>query len=207
MKNLFLFGIIGIVLFATSCKKSETTDNNTPPPPNAAFSYLSEGVTWTYINSDTEPNHAGTTFETSYTITSIDPHGYYSVDWQIPLLLQKLTWYVDTSQWADRANKATGDKFTLIKSHPLSGDTVSKTYTSGTTFTITRKVMSVNASKTVPAGSFTGCVLIHETTTADAQYYKNYWIHPDYGIIRMESTTKDDFPVIIIQELKEKPFK
>jgi hypothetical protein len=206
MKSLFLFGFIGIVLFVTSCSKSETTDNNSQPPPASAFSYLREDVTWTYINSDTDSTHAGITFETSYNITSIDPHGYISVDWQIPLLLQKLTWYSDTSQWADRANKSTGDMFTLIKSHPLPGDTCSKTYTSGTTYTITRKVMSVIASKTVPAGSFTGCTLIHETTTSDAKYYKDYWIHPDYGIIRMEGTTKDDFPIIIIQELKVKPF-
>ena len=206
MKNLFLIGFIGIVLFLTSCSKSDSTDNNTPPPANSAFSYLRENVTWTYINSDTDPNHSGITFESSYNITSIDPHGYCSVDWQVPMLLQKLTWYSDTSQWADLANKSSGDMFTLIKSHPVSGDIYSKTYTSGTTFTITRKVMSTIASKTVPAGTFTHCTLIHETTTDDTVYYKDYWINPDYGIIRMEGTTTGDFPVLIIQELKVKPF-
>lgn len=206
MKNLLVIGIIGMALFATSCKKSETTDNNTPPPPDAAFSYLREDVTWTYINSDTDPAHAGVTFESSFTITSLDPHGYYSVDWQIPQLLQKLTWYSDTSQWADYANKSTGDMFTLIKSHPVSGSTYSKTYTSGVPFTITRKVMSTIASKTVPAGTFTGCVLIHETKTNDAEYYTDYWIHPTYGIIRMEGTKMGLAPVINIQELKVKPF-
>ncbi len=206
MKNLLLFGFIGIVLFVTSCSKSESTDNNSQPPPASAFSYLREDVTWTYINSDTDPNNAGITFETSYNITNIDPHGYISVDWQIPLVLQKLTWYSDTSQWADEANKATQDKFTLIKSHSLPGDTFSITYTTPTTFTKKRKVMSMNATKIVPAGTFTGCALIHETTTADTKYYKDYWIHPYYGIIRMEGTTKEDFPVIIIQELKVKPF-
>jgi hypothetical protein len=161
---------------------------------------------WIYINSDTDPNHIGITFESSYNITSIDPHGYISVDWQIPLLLRKVTWYADNDLWADPANRATGEKFTLIKSNSLPGDTFCKTYTSGTTFTNTRKVISMNASRTVPAGSFTGCALIHETTTADNVYYKDYWIHPTYGIIRMEGTTKEDFPVIFIQELKEKPF-
>lgn len=207
MKNLLLFGFIGIVLFATSCTKSDPIpDTNPPPPANSPFSYIREDVKWIYINSDTDPNHAGITFETSYNITAIDPHGYCSVDWQIPLLLQRVTWYVDNDQWADPANKSTGEKFTLIKARPLPGDTYSMTYTSGTTFTNTRTVMSLIASKTVPAGSFTGCALIHETTTADTVYYKDYWIHPTYGIIRMEGTTKEDFPVIIIQELKQMPF-
>jgi hypothetical protein len=206
MKNIFLFGFIGIALFATSCKKSDTPDTVNPPPSNTPFSYIRDGVVWTYINSDTDPGHVGITFETSYSITGIDAHGYCYVDWQIPLLLQKITWYVDKDQWADPANKTTGEKFTLITANPKPGDSSFITYTTKSTFTNKRKVISLNASKTVPAGTFTGCALIHETTTADAKYYKDYWIHPTYGIIRMENTTKDVFPVILIQELKQLPF-
>jgi hypothetical protein len=206
LKNFCLIGTIGILLFATSCKKSETPPDTINPPSNAAFPYLQDGALWSYINSDTDPNHAGNTFETSYTITGIDAHGYVYVDWQIPSLLQKVTWYVDTAQWANPADKITGDKFTLITAKPLPGDTFSITYTTGTKITYIRRVMSLGATKTVPAGTFKSCALIHETTTADSKYYEDYWIHPIYGIIRMEGTTKDDYPVIKIQELKELPF-
>jgi hypothetical protein len=205
MKNLLAFCIIATALFAASCEKSSTPDTGGTGQ-EAPFTYLREDNKWTYINSDTDPAHAGITFESSYYITSLDPHGYWMVDFQVPGNLQKLTWYSDTSQWADNANKSNGDMFTLIKSHPVSAQTYSKSYTSGIPYTVTRTVMSTIASKTVPAGTFTNCVLIHETKTNDADYYTDYWIHPTYGIIRMEGTKMGLAPVLTIQELKEKPF-
>lgn len=205
MKNLLAFAIFAIALFSTSCEKSSTPDTGGTGQV-VPFSYLREDNKWTYINSDTDPAHAGVTFESSYTITSLDPHGYWMVDFQVPGNLQKLTWFSDTSQWADNANKSTGDCFTLIKSHPVPSQTYSKTYSGVTPYTITRTVMSVIATKTVPAGTFTNCVLIHETKSNDADYYVDYWINPTYGIIRMVSTKMGLAPVVNIQELKEMPF-
>ena len=74
----------------------------------------------------------------------------------------------------------------------------------GTIITNTRKVTALNQSVTVEAGTFTNCVKIHETTSADTIYYKDYLIDLNTGIIRMEGTTAEDYPVIIIQELKSK---
>ena len=198
-KNLLIF--ISLVFIMSYCKKDDKPNTG----PYSSFPYIKSGSVWTYINSDTDPNHIGITFESSYTITSINSAGWCSVIWKIVMINQPLTWFVNNSEFSDMGMEAQNIKFPIIKSPAVLNDIYSITFNQGgTNVTNTRKVTSLNASITVPAGTFDNCVIIHETTSGDAVYYKDYWIHPNTGIVRMEGTTTEDYPVIIIQELKSK---
>lgn len=199
-KSLLVF--ISLIFILAYCKK----DNNNNTGPFASFPYIKSGTVWTYINSDTDPGHTGITFESSYTINSINSGGWCSVSWKLPILTQPVTWFVSNSEFSDMGSEAQNFRFPIIKSPPVLNDIYSVSFSKSiTAITDTRKVTSLNASTTVPAGTFDNCVIIHETTSEDTVYYKDYWIHPQTGIVRMEGTTKEDFPVIIIQELKTKP--
>lgn len=207
MKKLILLMTLLSIVYV-SCKKDDSSDDNNAPnptPTNTSFSYIKQGASWTYINSDTDPNHAGITFESSYTITAMDADGWCNVNFVLPSFTQPMQWFADNSLWSDMANKASNMKFPLIKATPVLNDEYTMNYDdNGTTVTNTRKVIDLKDTVVVTAGAFTNCVVIHETTTADSLYYKDYWIDPSAGIVRTEGTTKEDLPTIIITELKSK---
>lgn len=207
MKKLLLSLMLVSLIFVSCKKDEENTDDPTPTPTptNTNFSYVKQGTVWTYIYSDTDPNNAGVTFEGSYTITAMDAQGWCNVTYSVMGFNQPMEWYADNTQWATTASKAQGTKFTLIKANPILNDEYSMDYQDGaTTITNTRKVKNLKDTVTVSAGTYYNCVVIHETTSADPVYYKDYWIEPGVGIVRTEGTTTEDFPVIIMEELKSK---
>jgi hypothetical protein len=207
MKKLILFlTIVSISLL--SCKKDKDEDPPpTPTPPVVGeFDYIKAGAKWTYNTFDTDPNHQGITVEESHEIKTKDTDGWCTVEWKIaPVFVQQIEWFSDNTMFSNQAQKQSQMRFPLIKSNPVLNDTYSITYSSNNgPVTNTRVVKSLTESITVPAGSYTNCVKIHETTSEDTVYYKDYWVAKNIGVVRMEGTTKEDFPVIIIQELKTK---
>jgi hypothetical protein len=205
MKKIMIMMAMLSIAFVSCKKEDDSSDDNntTPTPTNTNFAFIKQGASWTYVNSDTDPNHAGVTFESSYVITAKDAAGWCNVNWIMPSITVPMEWYADNNEWADTGSKMGGTKFTIIKATPVLNDEYSMTYDdNGTPVTNTRKVINLKDTVTVGAGTFTNCVVIHETTTADPVYYKDYWIDLNSGIVRMEGTTTGDYPVIIIQELK-----
>jgi hypothetical protein len=203
-KTIILLAIISIAFI--SCKKDKKEDPTPTPVEQKNFEYIKTGAKWIFISSDTDPNHAGITFEQSFTITAKDADGWCNIDWALPTFTQHIEWFSDVTMFSNMASKASQFKFPLIKANPVLNDSYTMDYTSnGVTYTNKRQVVSLSESITVPAGTFTNCVKIHETTTADNVYYKDYWIDKTYGIVRTEGTTQGDYPVIIIEELKSKP--
>jgi len=201
MKKSFLI-FVSLVFMLTYCKKDENSNTG----PYSSFPFIKAGAVWTYTNSDTDPQHTGITYESSYTIDSINSAGWCSVRWRLPIITQPLTWYVSNTEFSDMGFEPQSVRFPIIKSPAILNDQYVISFVQGGINTIdTRKVTNLSASTTVPAGTFNDCVIIHETTSEDTVYYKDYWIQPQTGIVRMEGTTKEDFPVIIIQKLKTKP--
>lgn len=206
-RTIILLAIFSIAFI--SCKKDKKEDpapTPTPTPVVTEFDYVKTGAKWTYNTTDTDPNHAGIIIEESYEIKTKDTEGWCTVEWKIAsVAVQQLEWYADNSMYSNHAQKSSQMRFPLVKSNPVIGDTYSVTYTSNTgEVTNTRVVISINESVTVPLGTYTNCVKIRETTSEDPVYYKDYWIDKTIGIVRMEGTTEEDYPVLVIQELKSK---
>ncbi len=202
MKNIVLLFACMAILIA-SCKKK--SDENPTPTPPASFSYLKSGTVWKYKNSDTDPNHAGISYESTYTLTSRGTDGWCTVVFAAPGFSQNLEWFVDNTMWSDMAQKAAGIKYPLIKASPVLNDQYTINGTDGVdTFLITRKVLLLTQTVTVPAGTYSDCTVIHETTSNDSKYYKDLWISAANGIVRTEGTTTADYPIHIILELVSK---
>ncbi len=190
-----------------SCKKKDKNEEPTPTPTPVVkdFSYIKAGVKWIYNTTDTDPNYAGITIEQSYEIKTMDADGWCTVDWVISGHTQSLEWFADVSMFSNMANKASQMKFPLIKANPVLNDTYSMTFSTSTgNVTNSHKVVSLNESVTVTAGTYNNCIKIHETTSGDPVFYKDYWIDKTAGIVKTEGITQEDYPVIITEELKTK---
>ncbi len=204
-RTIILLAIFSIAFI--SCKKDKKEDPApTPTPVVTAFDYVKAGAKWIYNSFDTDPNHAGIIIEESFEIKTKDTDGWCSVEWKVAsVVVQQIEWYADNNIYSNHAQKSSQMRFPLVKSSPVVGDTYNVTYTANTgQVTNTRVVISLNESITVPAGSYSNCVKIRETTSEDPVYYKDYWVDKNVGIVRMEGTTEEDYPVLIIQELKTK---
>jgi hypothetical protein len=207
MKNtIILLALFSIVFI--SCKKDKDSDQDPAPTPTPVvkdFDYVKVGAKWVYNTSDSDPNHQGIIYEQTWIVKTKDADGWCTVDWALPGFTYTVEWFADATMFSNMASKAQQMKFPLIKANPVLNDTYSITYSNDTmNVTDTRVIKSLTESVTVPAGSYTNCVKIHETTSADSVYYKDYWIDKTVGIVRTEGTTKEDWPTIIFEELKSK---
>jgi len=201
MKQIIILLAIFSIAFL-SCKKDKK-DDSSPIPAVKDFAYIKAGVKWIYNTSDNDPNHAGIIIEQSWEIKTMDADGWCTVDWVVPGFTQHVEWFADATMFSNMAFKVNQMRFPLIKANPVINDTYSMTFSDSTgSVTNTHKVLSLNESVTVPAGSYTNCIKIRETTSGDTVFYKDYWIDKNIGIIRTEGTTAGDWPTILTEELK-----
>lgn len=206
-KTILLLALFSAVLI--SCKK-EKKEDLTPTPVVKDFAYIKAGTKWIYNTTDTDSSHAGIVIEQSFKIKTMDADGWCTVEWTLPSFVQQIEWFADATMFANMASKTAQMKFPLVKANPTLNDTYSVTFTTNTgTVTNTRKVVSLSETAVVPAGTYNNCVKIHETTSGDPVYYKDYWVDKNVGIVRTEGTTQEDYPVIVIESLKtiEAPIK
>lgn len=202
--NVFLLAITALVL-VSSCKKDKE-DENVNPSTNvitqSTFSFMKQDAKWVYNTFDSQD--PGIIVEESYTISSMGTDGWAGVEWKIGgMVIQTVEWYADNNVFCNLAQKSTNKKLNLTTSNPAVSDSWSETWSTSTgTVTNTRTVVAVNETVVVPAGTYNNCVKVRETTSEDSVYYKYYWFNQQYGIIKTEGTTAEDYPVILYSELK-----
>jgi hypothetical protein len=202
MKQFVLFFLV-IMTLATSCKKEEDDpEPQTNDPVSSVFSFYKQNTQWTYDSWDSDD--PSTIISVVHKITSIDAQGYASVSWTIAGYQgPTLEWYADNSKFSKLCSKSTGKMLIYCTSSPQTGNLWTETWDTGTgNVTDSVQVMSLNETVVVPAGTFSNCIKLKETTSDDPVYYTYYWFSMSKGIIKSESTTQEDFPTIIYQELK-----
>lgn len=198
------FVLILLAMVSVSCKKDDDNDPTpTPTPtPTCAFAFFKVGSSWTYNVFDSDD--PAVIINETYTIQAID-NNFATVKWELPGFTYTVEWYADNSIFSNLASKALNRKLTMTTANPQVGDSWSETYqTNSGTITNTETIAALNETVTVEAGTFTNCIKIRETTSDDPVYYKMYWFSKEYGIIKTEGTTTEDYPTIIYSELKSK---
>lgn len=198
--TLTIFLLISLTF--CSCKKEEDDPEiNNPIITQSTFGFMKTGTKWTYNTFDSEDPTI--VLNEVFEITEMGNDGWGKVKWTIEgVIVQTLDWYSDNSLFSNLAQKNTVKKLTLCTKDPVLNDTWTETWTTTTgNVTNTRKVTALNQSVTVPAGTF-NCIKIHETTSEDNIYYKDYWFNVQNGIIKTEGTTAEDYPTILYSELK-----
>lgn len=207
MKKSMLFSLllIGLIVIAASCKKDNPEpDPTTPDTPytSSVFKFFKTNATWTY---DTYDSDGPTVLTEVFNIASINASGYGTVTWTIQgMTCPTMEWYADNAKFSKLCSQVQGKMLTYCTAAPAVGDSWSETWDNGSGGTITDscRIVSVNETVVVPAGTFTNCIKIIEKTSDDLIYYKYYWLSLDYGIIKTEGTDEEDAPTIIYSDLR-----
>lgn len=208
MKKLLIFSLtilLSVVLF--SCEKEDGSNNQT----SNNFLFLKTGNTWTYKMGIDGKDALS---DISYKIQSIDENSYYTILFTTVSGISHTdyVWYASSDFFADESGSETDYWFPLFyKSNnvgkkwtsPVEDDDLGK---------ITREIVSTIESVVVPAGTFTNCIKIKEIFEKDSNIINYYFVSPQIGIIKRESTGWADidenpriyFPIVI--ELKSKNF-
>lgn len=202
MKTL-KFSII-VLLFTSliACKKEDTKP--TPPTPNPSslpFVFYKANQKWTYNTySSSDPSII---LEETKQILSIDNAGWAAVKWTVAAYDFTIEWYANQDLFSDMGVKALNKKQVLTTKNPSLNQQWQETWQTGDgEITNTRKVVALSETVTVPAGTYTNCIKIRETTSDDPIYYNDFWFSIQHGIIKEEATTAEDFPILTIKELR-----
>lgn len=189
------------VLFLASCKKDdpEPNDNTPTTPASSVFTFFKTGATWTY---DTYDSDGSAVIQQSYTINSISSN-YATVNWNVAGIFNyTVNWYADNSAFSMLCSPGDGKKLIWCDATPSIGEFWFEGWTDSTgTVTDTCRIIGVGETVTVPAGTFTNCIKIRETTSDDPMCYKLFWLSLSSGVIKTEGTTAGDYPTIIYEDL------
>ncbi len=202
-QSIFLLTILwGFVLI--SCEK-DNNDKNI-----SIFPFLKTGNTWTYkmtIDGKDAPS------DVIYNIQTIDDGGYCVIKFTAGNNSHTdYRWYANSDFFADESGSETDYWFPLF----YKNNTVGKKWTSPVEDEelgkITREILSTSENVSVPAGTFSNCIKVKETFIKDSKVINYYFVSPQMGIIKKESTGWADvdekpriyFPIVV--ELKSKNF-
>jgi len=184
MKKIVL--LLSVAFLITSCDLLKTDEDD-----NTSFSFLKTGYQWNYsflIEGAASEGYF------SYKILSSDGTGYYNIEYTNPMNVAStdMYWYANDKFFADESGSESDLWFPVF----YSDNNVGKSWTSPVDDedlgTITRQIVSVSESVTVPAGTFDNCVKIKETFSGDANVINYIWVHPATGIVKKESTAWAD---------------
>jgi len=208
--------VICTTLCFSSCKKddenNENNSTNNTPIVSSPFPFIKSQNSWVYelsIDNDTTP------LIITYSLLTIDEEGYCSIEYRTSTgaIHNEFVWYSGNEFFCDETGSVESYWFPLFYKNnntigrkwdaPVNDDDLGK---------ITREIISVSESVTVPAGIFTNCIKIKQTYASDVQIIDYYYISPLVGIVKKESTGWADvdnqpriyFPVV--QVLKSKTF-
>jgi len=201
MKNTFLIVLL-LALASTSCKKEDSdTDPIIPNPTNSVFKFFINGATWNY---DTYDNDGGAHIVQTISITSLNAQNYAVVNHNMGgFYSYNDEWYADNTKFSMLCSQAGSMMLVFTDADPSVGEFWSYSWSDSThTVYDTCRVLAVNESVTVPAGTFTNCVKIRETTSEDPVFFNDMWISFQYGLIKSEATTQQDYPNIVYQDLQ-----
>lgn len=196
--------MLAVAIIFTGCKKDDPEPEPTTPTPSptsSVFTFYKAGATWTY---DTYDSDAGSPhFNQTFTINSINAQQYANVTWDIAgMYTITQEWYADDTKFSMLCSQGGGTMLVFCDANPTIGEFWAETWTdtSGTVSDSCR-IIALNETVTVPAGTFTNCIKILETTSEDPVYYKYIWFNLSTGVIKTEGTTTEDYPTIIYEDL------
>jgi len=204
MKSL-KFSIIALLLISmVACKKEDTKPTPPTPDPNPStlpFPFFKANQKWTYNTySSSDPSII---LEESKQILSIDNAGWAAVKWTVPQYVFNIEWYANQELFSDMGVKALNKKQILTTKNPSLNQQWQETWQTGDgEVTNTRKIVALSETVTVPAGTYSNCIKIRETTSDDPIYYNDFWFSIQHGIIKEVGTTSGDFPNLLIKELR-----
>lgn len=200
------------ILCLASCKKEDDNSPNTTPIVTASFPFIKIQNSWIYelrIDNDTTP------LIINYSIQAIDENGYCSIKYQTSTgqTHNEFIWYSNNEFFCDETGSVESYWFPLIfRNNNTIGRKWDAPIDDEDLGTITREIISVTESVTVPAGTFPGCIKLKQTYSSDAQIIDYFYLSPMVGIVKKEATGWADidnqpriyFP--IVQMLKSKTF-
>ncbi len=193
---------LAAIVVLASCKKDDPAPTPTTPttPASSVFTFFKTGATWTY---DTYDSEGSAHFDQIFTINSINAQKYAAVTWNIAGMYSiNQEWFADNTNFSMLCSQINGKMLVFCDANPTVGESWGETFVDSTTsVTDSCYIMAINETVTVPAGTFTNCIKIKETTSDDPIYYKYYWLSLTYGVIKTEGTDTQDFPAIIYEDL------
>ncbi|PKP03681.1 MAG: hypothetical protein CVU11_07395 [Bacteroidetes bacterium HGW-Bacteroidetes-6] len=195
--------LLAAMLVLASCKKDDDTNptpTNPSTPSSSVFTFFKTGASWTY---DTYDSDGGAHFNQTYTINSISAQNYATVNWNVAgLYSYTVYWYADNNKFSMLCYPGDTKMLIFCDADPTVGESWAETWIDSTTnVTDSCYIIATNETVTVPAGTFTNCIKIKETTTDDPLCYKYYWLSLSAGVIKTEGTTAQDYPTIIYEDL------
>ncbi|HBG71555.1 MAG: hypothetical protein A2W93_07935 [Bacteroidetes bacterium GWF2_43_63] len=191
-----------LIVFA-GCKKDEPGPDDTTPttPTNSVFTFYKAGATWTYDTYDSDPGSPH--INQTYTINSINAQKYANVTWEIGwgyTITQE--WFADDTKFSMLCSQGGGTMLVFCDANPTVGEKWGEAFPDTVGFiNDSCSIVALNETVTVPAGTFTDCIKILETTDQDPIYYKYIWLSLAHGVIKTEGTTTEDYPTIIYEDL------
>lgn len=199
---IVLFGFLSV-----SCEK-ESPDNDQSA---SGIPFFKSGNTWTYkmtIDGKNAPS------DITYKLQSIDEDGYCTILFTTSSTSHtEYVWYANHDFFADESGSEPEYWFPLLFKN---GNAVGKKWTAPVEDDdlgkITREILSISETITIPSGTFSNCVKVKETFANDAKIINYYFLSEQNGILKKETTGWADvdeqpriyFPIII--ELKNKNF-
>jgi hypothetical protein len=202
MKNtLLIISFFALAIMYIGCKKDDPKPNNENPITSSVFVFFKIGASWIY---DTYDSDAGTPhISQSFTINNINAQNYATVTWNIANIYSiTQEWFADNTKFSMLCSQGNAKMLVLCDANPNIGETWTETWTdsSGVT-TDSCKIIALNETVNVPAGTFTNCIKILQTTSKDPVYYKYIWFNFNVGVIKTEGTTSEDYPTILYEDL------
>lgn len=206
MKNFkkILFFFFAMTLLTSACKKDKDNDDDDldkPKPTSTTFPFFKQNATWTY--NDYDSDSPGVVISVVYKILSVDNDGYATVSWTIGGFSgPAMQWYADNTKFSRLCSKTPNKMLVYSTANPAVGDLWTEFWVDGAhTISDSVRVVALNETVVVPAGTFTNCIKLIETTSDDAVYYKYYWLNKTVGIVKTEGTTNEDYPTILYEDL------
>lgn len=208
MKKLLISSLTMLLGFVSiSCE--EENSNNERASNN--FPFLKTENTWTYkvtIDGGNAPS------DVTYKIQSMDENGFCTILFttMTDVAHTDYVWYSNSDFFANESGSETDYWFPLFYKSSNVGKKWSSPVDDEDLGKITREILSISESISVPAGTFSNCIKIKETFEKDSKIINYYFVSPQIGIIKRDDTgwaDIDDEPRIyfpIVSELKSKNF-
>lgn len=169
-----------LFLAVNGCSKD---DDNKPSNNNSgSIEFLKVGNEWVYDYTAVDANGI-----VKYKILSKDDKGNMKVNWFMGEDFE-IYWHESNGSFANLSEGPDGQKLIVYTKTCKVGDTWSAKgeNDNGQEVTQTNKVVSISETVTTPAGTFNNCVKVHQTTTEDTRLQIDFYINPQYGIVKMD---------------------
>ncbi len=172
-------GLSLTLLFLLACDKEDNDESS-----NLFCEFLKIGNSWDYDLTIEYPDDVPLTIKVNYKIIDED-NGYFQVRY-MAINPKDFYWYGDEEFFTDEYGTE-DDQYSmpLIVKSDLPGTVRFCTHPDSYLGQVHRKKESVSETISVPAGTFTDCIKIHEYYTGDQNLFKTYWISPKFGIIQV----------------------